>query len=440
MLLSFVRVFVAAVLGAASVIAVPLPAAAQIQVSIPAPGPAQTSGPAASSTAPQPPAAPSAPAVGFQDGFFIQSGNGDTRLLFGMIVQMDGRFSVDDPKPITNTFTMRKVRPTFSGRVAKYFDFKVMPDFGSGTVVMLDAYVDLRFSPKFRVRTGKDKTPIGHELLIGDAYLLFPERSLASSLVPNRDIGVAVQGDLAGNKVFYAAGVYNGIPDGTSTTTDVDTNNGKDLAGRIVVNPFRDPDRPSALNGLGFQVGGSTGKQSGALPAFRTSVGQTYFSYVTGAAASGTRSRVTPAVFYYYKGFGGYAEWVQSSQRVTRNAVETDVTNQAWEVTASYLLTGETASAGITRPKSPFDPANGKWGALQLVARYTTLTVDDSVFTSGLAGTGANGDAKSFTVAANWYLTPYIKYYATFERTTFGGGATARPDENVILFRTQLAF
>jgi phosphate-selective porin OprO/OprP len=432
MSLSFARVFVPAAIGAASVIAAPLPAAAQAQ------GPAPT---AASAISPQTPAAPSLPAVGFQDGFFIQNANGDNRLLFGMIVQMDGRFSVDDPKPITNTFTMRKVRPTFSGRVAKYFDFKVMPDFGSGTVVMLDAYVDLRFSPKFRVRTGKDKTPIGHELLIGDAYLLFPERALASSLVPNRDIGVAVQGDVAGNKVFYAAGVYNGIPDGTSTTTDVDTNNGKDLAGRIVVNPFRDPNRPTrALNGLGFQVGGSTGKESGALPAFRTSAGQTYFSYVAGAAASGTRTRVTPAVFYYYKGFGGYAEWIQSSQGVTRNAVETDVTNQAWEVTASYLLTGETASAGITRPKAAFDPANGKWGALQLVARYTALTVDDSVFSASLAGTGASRDAKSFTIAANWYPTPYIKYYATFERTTFGGGAIARPDENAILFRTQLAF
>jgi phosphate-selective porin OprO/OprP len=235
--------------------------------------------------------------------------------------------------------------------------------------------------------------------------------------------------------------VYNGVPDGASTTTEVDTNNGKDLAGRIVVNPFRDPKRPArALNGLGFQVGGSTGKESGALPAFRTSVGQTYFSYATGAAASGTRTRVTPAVFYYYKGFGGYAEWIQSSQGVTRNAVETDVTNQAWEVTASYFLTGETASSGITRPKAAFDPAKGQWGALQLVARYTALTVDDSVFSAGLAGTGANRDAKSFTIAANWYPTPYIKYYATFERTTFGGGATARPDENVILFRTQLAF
>ena len=168
--------------------------------------------------------------AGWQDGFFVQSSDGDNRLLFGFVAQMDGRFSVDDPLPITNTFTIRKVRPTFSGRVARYFDFKFMPDFGNGTTTIADAYFDIRFSPKFRIRSGKDKTPVGYELLIGDAFLLFPERSLASSLVPNRDIGVAVQGDLS-PKFYYAAGVFNGIRDGASSTTDVDTNNGKDLGG-----------------------------------------------------------------------------------------------------------------------------------------------------------------------------------------------------------------
>jgi phosphate-selective porin OprO/OprP len=430
----FAPVFVAAAFTTAFVIGASGPAAAQAPGTAPQP-------PATTAAAAQAPAAPAPPVVGFQDGFFIQSPNGDNRLVFGAISQMDGRFSLDDPPATVNTFTLRKLRPVLSGRVGRYFDFKFMPDFGSGTPTVQDAWVDLRFSPKFRVRTGKDKTPVGYELLIGDAYLVFPERALTSGLVPNRDIGVAVMGDLAAGKLSYAGGVYNGVPDGSSTVTEVDTNNSKDLAGRVVVNPFRDSRSPNgALNGLGFHVGGSIGKQAGALPFFRTSAGQTYFSYATGAAASGMRTRVTPAVFYYYKRFGGYAEWVQSAQPVTRNAVETDVSNHAWEVTASYFLTGETASTGITRPKDSFDPANGKWGALQLAARYTTLAVDGAVFSDGLAGSAASRDARSFTIGANWYLTPYVKYYATFERTAFRGGATARPHENVIIFRTQLAF
>jgi hypothetical protein len=97
------------------------------------------------------------PVAGFQDGFFIQSPDGDTRLVVGLI-------------PVSSTVSIRKLRPTFSGRVARYFDVRV--------------------ARAFRVRIGKDKTPIGHELLQGDADPLFPERALASSLVPNRDIGV----------------------------------------------------------------------------------------------------------------------------------------------------------------------------------------------------------------------------------------------------------
>jgi phosphate-selective porin OprO/OprP len=361
-----------------------------------------------------------------------------------MVAQTDGRFWLDERLPLglTDTFTIRKARPTFTGQILKYFDFKVMPDFGSGAAVLEDAYFDIRFSSKFRVRSGKDKTPIGYELMIGDAYVLFPERSLASSLVPNRDVGVQVQGDVAANRISYAAGVFNGVRDGTNSTTDLDTNNAKDLVGRIVVNPFRSTQSSNrAIDGLGFQVAGSTGRQGGALPSFRTSAMQTYFSYDSTAAANGMRSRFAPAVFYYHKAFGGYSEYVRSAQRVTRDTVATDVANHAWEVTGSYLLTGEAASEGIVRPKSDFDPANGQWGALQLLARYTTLAVDRDAFIAGLAAAGSSRHARSFAVGANWYPNAYIKLYGTFERTMFVGDFSGgRPAENVIIFRTQLGF
>ena len=108
--------------------------------------------------------APATPPVtaGSQDGFAVQSANGDNRIVFGATVQVDGRFSLDEPLSITNTFTIRKARPTLTGRVAKYFEFRLMPDFGNGTATLFDAYVDMRFSPRFRVRAGKDKTPVGH--------------------------------------------------------------------------------------------------------------------------------------------------------------------------------------------------------------------------------------------------------------------------------------
>ena len=391
------------------------------------------------------PAAPPAPAplqAGFQDGFFIQTATGDYRLLFGFVAQEDGRFVVDDPQhAVTDTFTIRKIRPTWSGRIARYFDFKVMPDFGNGTAVVQDAYFDVRFSPKFRLRAGKDKTPIGLELLQSDGYLLFPERALASSLVPNRDVGVQLQGDIAGNRLVYAAGVFNGIPDGSSSTTEVDTNNGKDAAGRVVFTPWRAAKtRLPKLKGLGFAVGGSTGHQLGALPSFKTSVLQTYFSY-SGASADGTRRRISPSVFYYYKSFGGFGEYMRSSQWVAKGTARKYITNSAWEATASVVVTGEAASDRGVKPRNNFDPAGGHGGALQLLARYTELTIDSQAVDAGFATAGASREAQSFTVAANWYPNPYINFYATYERTTFDRNAPgARRPEHAVLFRSQLGF
>ena len=377
--------------------------------------------------------------AGWQDGFLIQTANGDYRLAVGMTAQADGRFSLDDPSPFVDTFTLRKIRPTFTGRIARYFDFKVMPDLGGGQVVMQDAYLDIRFSPKFRVRMGKDKEPVGYELLIGDPFVLFPERSLATGLVPNRDDGVEVMGDLFSARLSYSVGVFNGIPDGTSSTTEVDTNNGKDVLARAVVQPFRTRTAGGRLNGLGFHVGVSNGKQVGALPVYRTSATQTYYSYVTGVVADGTRTRVSPAAFYYYKSFGGFVEYMLSRQDVSKSNVRSELNNQGWNVTASYVVTGENATDRGVRPKDNFDPVEHHWGALQLLARYATLAVDQEAFSRGLAAATASRIGHQFTVGANWYPAAWIKYYGTYERTTFDEGAP-RPTENAVIFRAQIAF
>src|SRR3981081_4425297 len=126
---------------------------------------------------------------------------------------------------------------------------------------------------------------------------------------------------------------------------------------------------------------------------------------------------------------------MRSTQAITKTGTARNVTNQGWEVSGSYVLTGEGASDRGVRPNNAFDPAKGNWGALQIAARYSALTVDLDVFTAGFGATTASRQAKSFTLAANWYPAAYVKYYATFERTSFEGGNATRATENVILFR-----
>ncbi len=372
-----------------------------------------------------------------QEGFVMQTPNGENRLVVGVTAQVDARVPVDSPDSPPASFSIRKMRPTFSGTIAKYFDFRFMPDFGGGTVVLQDAYFDVRISRKFRLRSGKDKTPVGYETLLGDAYLLFPERSLASLLVPNRDIGFQAQGELT-PQLSYSGGVFNGIPDGVSSTAD-DTNGAKDLAGRIVWQPFRSAQAPGVFSGLGFHVGGSAGKQQGPLPSFRTLGGLTYFSYAAGAVASGPRDRISTAAFYYFKSFGGHAEYSRSTQDVLRSGITSTVANDGWEITGSYVLTGEAASDRGVRPRHKLDPPNHQWGAFEIAARYSELHVDPAAFRAGLASATSNQRAHALSLGADWYLNTFVKYYLAYERTSLEGGAGPR-HEDVIVLRAQLLF
>jgi phosphate-selective porin OprO/OprP len=391
--------------------------------------------------APHPAAPPAQPVAGWQNGFFVQSADGDNRVSIGAVIQVDGRFSTDAPAPFVDTFTIRKARVGLQGRVARYFDFRVTPEFGGGSPTLIDAYIDTRFSSAVRVRVGKDKTPVGLEQLHSGPGLYFNERSLVRGLVPSRDVGVQVQGDVAGARMTYAIGVFNGVADGASSTTEVDVNNGKDVAGRIQVRPFhRATVTPSAFDNFGLHLGASSGSQTGALPSFKTSAGQRYFSYAADATASGDRVRVSPGIFYYYRSFGAFAEYARSDQDVERNGLRRAIANSGWDVSGAIILTGETASSGTIRPNRVFDPAAGQWGAVEIVARYAALTIDKAAFDAGFAANASSREARQTSIGVNWYPVSFLKYYLSYERTAFDEGTAPRPTEHTILFRAQLVF
>jgi phosphate-selective porin OprO and OprP len=382
-------------------------------------------------------------AAGWQDGFFVQSADGDFRLQIGLLVQADGRFSLHDSnESVVDTFGFRRLRPYLRGRFSRRFEFYFNPDFAGGTLVVQDAYVDTIFTPAFRIRAGKGKTPFGLERLHSASNLLFFNRALPTALAPNRDLGIQVLGDISGGVVSYLAGVMNGVPDGGSA--DLDTNDSKDVSGRFIVRPFN-KITTSPWRGLGLAISGSRGRQTGAnaLPAFRTqSLEQPYFSY-SGASADGVRRRYSPQAFYYYKAFGGFAEYVHTEMPIRKGLIREEIAHDAWQVAGSIVLTGEPATdagAGV-RPRANFDFGNGNFGAIQVAARYHTLRVDGRAFSLNLVPAGSSRKAESWTAGLNWYLTPNFKYVFNFERTVLDGDPEgSRKVENALLFRTQVNF
>jgi phosphate-selective porin OprO/OprP len=388
---------------------------------------------------------PAAQTTGWRDGFFIQSDNGDYRLQIGALVQADARFAVGsnaETIAVTDTFLVRRLRPYLRGRLARNFEFFINPDFAGGMVVLQDAYVDTVFSPAFRIRLGKTKSPFGLERLQPGSNLLFFERALPTSVAPNRDVGVTVLGDISAGLLTYQAGVLNGVADGASN--DVDSNDGKDLEGRVVVRPFT-RNQSSPLRGLTAGIAGTWGHQegAGALPTLRTtSLFQEYFAY-SGAAAAGVRSRYSPQLSYYNQRFAGIVEYVHTETAVRKGDVADGIGLDSWQIAGSWMLTGDAATDGTTavRPRANFDFGAGHTGAFQVAARYHHLKVDDRAFALGFAAAGSSGEADAWTAGLNWYLTPNFKYVLNFERTVFDGDADGpRSPENALVFRGQVSF
>ncbi len=386
-----------------------------------------------------------------EEGFSISNADKSYRLRIGAQLQVDGKTFYDNRAHlVSNSFVVRRLRPTIEGSVGKYVDFRFMPDFGNGSTLIYDAYADLKYRPFAVLRAGKFKTPLGLEQLQSDADVTFIERSLATDLVPNRDEGFAIYGNIA-KRVTYTAAVLNGAPVGQSI--DGTTHNGKDVVGRVFATPWATSGQ-KLLKGLGFGAAASSGRQDQgvALPSFKSTGGQaTFFSYLSTSATAGHRLNYSPQLYYYNGPLGLLAEYTVSTQKVSGpgatkgSTLISEITDHAWQVSGSWLLTGESKSFGRLTPRRKFEGGNfgSGFGAWELAARYSALTVDPKVFSLKLADPTKSAEAaREWTVGLNWYLNKNVKVATDFEQTHFQHGAVIgnRPTEKAFEERLQIAF
>jgi phosphate-selective porin OprO/OprP len=393
------------------------------------------------------------PAVDFgKKGLSITSADKNFQISLRGYVQADGRLFIDDKQSAeTDNLLLRRVRPIIEGTVFSTYSYRIMPDFAGSTPRLFDGYVDANFLPEFKVRVGKFKTPIGLERLQSGSELLFVERSLATNLVPNRDIGAEIFGDLFHNTLNYSLGIFNGTADLGNSDTDTDDN--KDIAGRLFARPFINSD-VLRLQNLGFGIAGSYGKRSGSatstmLGNYLTPGQATFFTYRTGTAAtdtafaSGEHSRISPQAYFYTGPFGALGEYVISSQQVKRSTNTTTLDNRAWNVELSYVLTGEDASFNGVNVDKPLDAAHGTWGAVELAGRYNAISLDRDAFPLYADITRSARNASAWAGGVNWYLNDNVKVNLDYEYTSFDGGSAAgsdRPAEKLVISRVQYKF
>jgi phosphate-selective porin OprO and OprP len=389
------------------------------------------------------------PTASAKDGFSLKSADGKYLLRFRGYFQSDGRlFPGTELTGGIDNLLIRRARPIVEATVGRYFDFRLMPDFGGTTPAIFDAYWDGKFAPQFTVRAGKFKPPLGLERLQSATDISFAERGLPTNLVPSRDIGLQLAGDFSEGVFAYQLGIFNGVPDLANGGDDL--SNAKDFAARVFVQPFK----RGSLQGLGFGLAGSTGFERGSpaatgLPTYRTPGQQSLFRYTSSTTtpannvfANGERTRLSPQGYFYTGALGLLGEYVVSRNEVTQAGLSAKLEHAAWQAIGSFFLTGEKAGFRSPTPKRPFDLKEGGFGALELVGRYGELSLDPAAFPVYASASSSAQKAKAWGVGVNWHFTRAVKFAVNYEHTTFTGGAAAgdREPENAVITRFQTSF
>ncbi|MBC8039270.1 MAG: hypothetical protein H7Y06_01880 [Opitutaceae bacterium] len=427
------------------------------------------------------------PKITVSDGRFeIASADGANSLRLRGLVQGDGRFYFDDANAAQDGFLLRRARLIFEGKFAERFSYVIQPEFAGSSVSILDANVNLAITPDFNVQAGRFKTPVGLEQLQADPVAFFNERSVATNLAPNRDVGLQVHGAVLEKRIGYQAALTNGVIDGGNSPTDALNNEGDfTVSGRLFATPFAN-NKDSALKGLGFGVGGATGNYGGSiansgtaagsatslLNTYRTDGQQTFFRYRTAATgtntsfanttlANGNAFVISPQAYFYSGPLGILAEYFTSSTEVSIGSGATlnqqKIENTAYNLSVGYVLTGEDSSFKGVTPKTNFNPTAGTWGAFEIVARFANVDIDDAAFTdpdgggaaTSLAAANNATEVNTYGLGLNWYLSKTVRVNFNVFQNDFKlvpgntvpvTGNALSDDETVFITRVQVSF
>jgi phosphate-selective porin OprO/OprP len=369
--------------------------------------------------------------------FFIKSPDGTFQIQPYGYVNADYRAYKGDGAP-PNTFLIRRARFGFQGNYGSHFQFALLTDVAatSGSIVR-DVYINAKIIPEFQIQAGQFKEPFAQETAVGATNLDFVERGLQSMLYPSassafRSPGATIHGDISGGAAQYWIGVFNGKGYVTANSTSE-----PEVVGRLRFYPWRS-HKDSVLQGLAFggsaahsRTRGLSNEQSfsGANPDQTFSFFPQFlvngpvwryngeFTFLKGPAA--LRGEYD-ALSYARDGvgtltFGGLG--FQSAPQIRA---------QGWNITATYLLTGEKRPEnGTPRVRHPWlgpeTPGGGPhgWGAWEVGVRYSGVQANEpgitfsQFFTPGNIPT-FNEHTDQFTFGLNWYPNYWIRYSTEF--------------------------
>jgi phosphate-selective porin len=366
--------------------------------------------------------------------FFIRSADGQFTISPYGYVNTDYRAYQGDGAP-SDTFLLRQARFGFQGSYGSHFDFAILADAAATTgSVVRDVYLNVRIAPEFQFQAGQFKAAFGQETGIGDTSLDFAERGFQSLLYPSaasayRSPGVTLHGDIDGGVMQWWAGAYNGKGYALANTT-----NQPEFIGRLRFYPWRKTKNEwlkQLAFGGSFDLGRSRGLSgdqsfSGTLP-------DGAYNFFPQFPINGDIQRYNGEFTYIKSNFSLRGEYDQlNMDRTNIGSLQSGwvgnlslpvIRAKAWDVSTTYLLTGEkrpeNGTPRVNRPLFGPDTPGGQgrgWGAWELAFRFTGIQANEpgaGVFDNGvITGEVPTFDYHTFeyTVGLNWYPNYWVKY------------------------------
>jgi phosphate-selective porin len=365
--------------------------------------------------------------------FFIRSADGQFTISPYGYVNTDYRVYSGDGSP-ANTFLLRQARFGFQGSYGSHFDFALLTDASATTgSVVRDVYLNVRLRPELQFQAGQYKAPFAQETGIGDTSLDFAERGFQSMLYPSaasayRSPGVTLHGDISGGIIQYWVGAFNGKGYALANTT-----NEPEVVGRLRFYPGRKSKSDWFKQ---FAFGGSidharsrglSGDQSfsGTLP-------DAAYTFFPQFPINGPIQRYNGEFTYIKSAFSLRGEFDQLN--MSRNNVGSEqagglgflslpsIVAKAWDVSATYLLTGEkrpeNGTPRVRRPLFGPDTPGGQGrglGAWELAFRFTGIQAKEpganllDYYTPGFVPT-FDYHTIEYTAGVNWYPNYWVKY------------------------------
>jgi phosphate-selective porin OprO/OprP len=274
-----------------------------------------------------------------------------------------------------------------------------------------DVFFGVRGLGRFgTLQLGYMREPFSLELRTSFLTQTFMERSLAQALSPDRNYGFLFTNTHFDRRLRWSAGVFYVVDEFGGFDDVLDSNDAVDLAIRVNGLPiWQEEGKRMLLLGFSYahrfsvkdDVSFSTRPESFLVPALLDT-----------GAISDARD---------YDRWGLEAAWVDGPFSIQAEILGLHVLRRTAEdlffvggyVQASYFLTGErrvygrrSGTFGRVVPRRAFNPAKGRWGALELAARISYLDLDDADVRGGRQFNTALG--------VSWYLLAHVRLEANY--------------------------